>query len=319
MKTIKHFNVSSSLSDALTVNYLKYCFMGFLAAFILLRCVEILSYILFNIIISIRIKIIDLTLAFLSHWRKSLKKLMLTSPRTRSSVIFCIDITSGTLLNFIKKQKLSYSGHRKRHQTLKKLVLEWKMEGQTFTDKSKETLGEVCKGYPRWLWHDQGFLIDCKIQSVPVSRIEFAPDLTLHCKYAYTELNLCGRQLQVVSHITLPWQFSALGPILFVLYINDLPSNILLMFICLPMTLRSSQKIIIRSSDVRWSRNSSERECPNVNTFKNRLDGHWGKKTSYTTTKHPYQDTTWLTPELSDLNTLIWPLRPPPAVMKDPN
>ena len=40
-------------------------------------------------------------------------------------------------------------------------------------------------------------------------------------------------------------------PILFVLYINDLPSNILLMFIRLPMTLRSSQKIIIRSSDVR--------------------------------------------------------------------
>ena len=30
-----------------------------------------------------------------------------------------------------------------------------------------------------------------------------------------------------------------------------------------------------------------------------------GKKTSYTTTKHPYQDTTWLRTGLRDLNTLI--------------
>ena len=35
-----------------------------------------------------------------------------------------------TRLNFIKKHKLSYFGHIKRHQTLNKLILEGKVNGQ---------------------------------------------------------------------------------------------------------------------------------------------------------------------------------------------
>ena len=33
-------------------------------------------------------------------------------------------------LNFIKKQKLCYLGHIKRHQTLEKLILQGKVKGQ---------------------------------------------------------------------------------------------------------------------------------------------------------------------------------------------
>ncbi len=45
--------------------------------------------------------------------------------------------------------------------------------------------------------------------------------------------------------------------------------------------------------------------APNVNTLKTGWTDTGGEKTSYTTTKHPYQDTTWQRTGLSDSNTLI--------------
>ena len=47
-----------------------------------------------------------------------------TEHRTNQSIAF--GVTSGTLLNLIKKKQLSYFGHIKRHQPLEKLILEGK-------------------------------------------------------------------------------------------------------------------------------------------------------------------------------------------------
>ena len=48
-------------------------------------------------------------------------------------------MTVGTLLNFIKKQQLSYFGHVKRHKTLEKLILVGNVKGQRNTEGPKRS------------------------------------------------------------------------------------------------------------------------------------------------------------------------------------
>ena len=53
-----------------------------------------------------------------------------TERKTNASVLEQLGVKAPQLLNLIKKQKLSYFGHIKRHNTLKKLFLEDTCEGR---------------------------------------------------------------------------------------------------------------------------------------------------------------------------------------------
>ena len=53
-----------------------------------------------------------------------------TERKTNASVLEQLGIKAPQLLNLIKKQKLSYFGHIKRHNTLEKLFLEGTCEGR---------------------------------------------------------------------------------------------------------------------------------------------------------------------------------------------
>ena len=53
-----------------------------------------------------------------------------TERKTNASVLEQLGLKAPQLLNLIKKQKLSYFGHIKRHSTLKKLFLEGTCEGR---------------------------------------------------------------------------------------------------------------------------------------------------------------------------------------------
>ena len=59
-------------------------------------------------------------------YEKRYGKILRVSHRTNQSIADELGATSGTPLNFIKKHKLSYFGHIKRHQTLEKLILKGK-------------------------------------------------------------------------------------------------------------------------------------------------------------------------------------------------
>ena len=65
------------------------------------------------------------------------------------------------------------------------------------------------------------------------------------------------------------------------------------------------QSFTVRISKVGNELSDLVMNAPRVNTFKTGWTDTGGKKTSFTTTKHPYQDSTWLRPGLSDLNTMI--------------
>ena len=53
-----------------------------------------------------------------------------TERKTNASVLEQLGVKAPQLLNLIKKQKLSYFGHIKRHNTLEKLFLEGTCEGR---------------------------------------------------------------------------------------------------------------------------------------------------------------------------------------------
>ena len=53
-----------------------------------------------------------------------------TERKTNTSVLEQLGVKAPQLLNLIKKQKLSYFGHIKRHNTLEKLFLEGTCEGR---------------------------------------------------------------------------------------------------------------------------------------------------------------------------------------------
>ena len=53
-----------------------------------------------------------------------------TERKTNASVLKQLGVKAPQLLNLIKKQKLSYFGHIKRHNTLEKLFLEGTCEGR---------------------------------------------------------------------------------------------------------------------------------------------------------------------------------------------
>ena len=53
-----------------------------------------------------------------------------TERKTNASVLKKLGVKAPQLLNLIKKQKLSYFGHIKRHNTLEKLFLEGTCEGR---------------------------------------------------------------------------------------------------------------------------------------------------------------------------------------------
>ena len=54
----------------------------------------------------------------------------MTERKTNASVLEQLGVKAPKLLNLIKKQKLSYFGHIKRHNTLEKLFLEGTCEGR---------------------------------------------------------------------------------------------------------------------------------------------------------------------------------------------
>ena len=59
-----------------------------------------------------------------------MKIIMRNDVRTNLSIADELGVTLGTLLIFIKKQKLSYFGHIKIQQILEKLILERTVKGQ---------------------------------------------------------------------------------------------------------------------------------------------------------------------------------------------
>ena len=66
-----------------------------------------------------------------------------TERKTNASVLEQLGLKAPQLLNLVKKQKLSYFGHIKRHNTLEKLFLEGTCEGKG---------GGGGRGRPRNVW-----------------------------------------------------------------------------------------------------------------------------------------------------------------------
>ena len=65
-----------------------------------------------------------------------------TERKTNASVLEQLELKAPQLLNLVKKQKLSYFGHIKRHNTLEKLFLKGTCEGR----------GGGGRGRPRKIW-----------------------------------------------------------------------------------------------------------------------------------------------------------------------
>ena len=75
----------------------------------------------------------QLYLRILSFEMKCYRKILRiswTERKTNASVLEQLGVKAPQLLNLIKKQKLSYFGHIKRHNTLEKLFLEGTCEGR---------------------------------------------------------------------------------------------------------------------------------------------------------------------------------------------
>ena len=73
--------------------------------------------------------------AFENKCYREVSRVSWTEHRTNQSVADELGVTSGTLLNFSKKQKLSYFTHIKLHQTLEKLILEGQVKGQRHRER----------------------------------------------------------------------------------------------------------------------------------------------------------------------------------------
>ena len=65
-----------------------------------------------------------------------------TEHRTNESIAAGLGVTSGAPLRFVKKQKLSYFGHVKRHDSLERVIMEGRAEGRRR------------RGRPRRKWDD---------------------------------------------------------------------------------------------------------------------------------------------------------------------
>ena len=65
-----------------------------------------------------------------------------TGRKTNASVLEQLGVKAPQLLNLIKKQKLSYFGHIKRHSTLEKLFLEGTCEGRRRRRRWTQDIGE---------------------------------------------------------------------------------------------------------------------------------------------------------------------------------
>ena len=64
------------------------------------------------------------------HWYRKILRISLTERKTNASVLEQLGLKAPQLLNLIKKQKLSYFGHDKRHNKLERLLLEGTCEGR---------------------------------------------------------------------------------------------------------------------------------------------------------------------------------------------
>ena len=62
--------------------------------------------------------------SFEMKWYRKILRISWTERKTNASVLEQLGVKAPQLLNLIKKQKLSYFGHIKRHNTLEKLFLE---------------------------------------------------------------------------------------------------------------------------------------------------------------------------------------------------
>ena len=75
-----------------------------------------------------------------------------TERKTNASVLEQLGVKAPQLLNLIKKQKLSYFGHIKRHNTLEKLFLEGTCEGRRDREGEGDGLRTLVNGWESRLW-----------------------------------------------------------------------------------------------------------------------------------------------------------------------
>ena len=75
-----------------------------------------------------------------------------TERKTKASVLEQLGVKAPQLLNLIKKQKLSYFGHIKRHNTLEKLFLEGTCEGGEAEGDPGDGRRTLANGWESRLW-----------------------------------------------------------------------------------------------------------------------------------------------------------------------